>query len=55
MMLESSLASAKFIVFVAISISQGIAAQHNYSLEPVMVQSSIDSCRGELYGNDPHF
>jgi hypothetical protein len=55
MMLESSFASAKFIVFVAIIISKKIAMQYNYSLGPVMAQSSSDSCRGELYGNDPHF
>ena len=54
-MLESSLVSARFIVFVDVNISQGIAAQHNYLLEFAMMLNSIDSCRGELYGNDPHF
>ena len=55
MMLESSFASAKLILFVDVNISQGIAAQHNYFLESAIVQHSMDSCRGELNGNDPHF
>ena len=54
-MLESSFTSVRFIFSVNVNISQEIAAQHNYLLESAMVQNSIDSCRGELYGNDPHF
>jgi hypothetical protein len=55
MMLESYSATANFIVSVAIVYSLPIQVQHNHSLEPAMVRGYCDSCRGELYGNDPHF